>query len=474
MTGIRHFEPLGVTPALIHHALNEALARGGGHCDLYFEHKLTSYIGAEDGQVRRAFTQTDLGLGIRVVDGDATGYSFTEDLAIRPVRETARTAAAIAASSPRPAPATFRALPTPRYYGARTPWEDVETGRKIAIAAAIQDRVQSLDTRLVMCSVQFNDEVRHILIVRSDGVIASDTQPLTSAYVRLVAERNGKREEGFYGLSGRYGIEYYTPEILDHLAREAVARTLRNFDAAKAPAGRMDVVLAPGTSGILLHEAIGHGLEADFNRNRVSVFTGRIGQRVAPSFVSIIDDGTNPDQHGSIHIDDEGNPSRRTVLVENGILTSYMHDELTARHYGVEPTGNGRRDSFRSYPIPRMRNTYMLPGPHTPEEIIGSVRHGIYAEEFTNGEVLIGAGDFSFNMKLGYLIENGKLTRPLKDVNIIGNGPEALRSIRMAGNDLRMSRAASCCSKEGQAVPVQMGLPTVRIEGLTAGGSAHD
>ena len=270
--------------------------------------------------------------------------------------------------------------------------------------------------------------------------------------------------------SGRYGIEHYTPERIDTLARDAVRRTVLLFDAVKPSAGEMEVVLAPGSSGILLHEAIGHGMEADFNRKKISIFADKMGKSVAEKFVNIVDDGTIPGLRGTINVDDEGNATRKTFLVENGVLRSYMHDRISARYYGVEPTGNGRRETFRFSPIPRMRNTFMPPGPHDPEEIIRSVKKGIYTEEFTNGQVSIGAGDFTFYVKTGYLIENGRKTRPIKDVNVIGNGPEVLRRITMVGNDLKFDDGWWTCGKDGQGAPNQMGLPTVKVSAITVGG----
>jgi TldD protein len=293
---------------------------------------------------------------------------------------------------------------------------------------------------------------------------------MTSSYVDCVAEQSGRREDAYFSLSGRYGMEFYTPAVLDRMSGEAVKRTIRQFDAKQPPAGEMEVVLAPGTSGILLHEAIGHGMEADFNRKKISIFADKIGKPVAQKFVSIADDGTNLNLRGTANVDDEGNDTERTMMVENGILRSYLHDQISADYYKLKPTGNGRRQSFRHAPMPRMRNTYMLPGPHKPEEIIRSVKKGLYAEEFTNGQVFIGAGDFTFYVKQGYLIEDGKLARPIKDVNVIGNGPQVLSRITMVGDDLKQGESGSTCGKNGQGMPVQMGLPTVKVSAITVGG----
>jgi TldD protein len=293
---------------------------------------------------------------------------------------------------------------------------------------------------------------------------------MTVIYASCVATQGDRREENTYTVGGRHGLELYTDELLDEVADEAVARTMLLFDAVRPAAGEMPVVLAAGSSGILLHEAIGHGMEADFNRKGTSIYADRLGKPIAPEFVSIVDDGTLQNARGSINVDDEGNESQRTVLVERGVLRSYMHDRISARHYGVEPTGNGRRESFRNMPLPRMRSTYMLPGPHSKEEIIRSVERGIYAVSFTNGQVHIGAGDFTFYIKTGYLIEGGRLTAPIKDVNIIGNGPRVLEQVQMVGDDLEVDRGGWTCGKDGQGVPVSIGLPTVKVASVTVGG----
>jgi TldD protein len=308
------------------------------------------------------------------------------------------------------------------------------------------------------------------MVANSDGKITEDTQPMTIAYLTCVAQDGKRREENYYSYGKRAGFEYYNDDRMDELATVAAKRTVTLFDAEQPAAGEYPVVLAPGLSGILLHEAIGHGMEADFNRKGKSVYANRIGKPIAPDFVTIIDDGTNPNERGSLNIDDEGNESQRTVLVENGILKSYMHDRISAAHYGVKPTGNGRRESFRYPPVPRMRNTYMVNGNHSPEEIIASVKKGIYAETFTNGQVRIGSGDFSFYLKNGYVIENGKLGRPVKDANLIGFGPEVLENVEMAGNDMELNVGAGMCGKDGQRVPVGMGLPTVKCNGISVGG----
>jgi TldD protein len=309
-----------------------------------------------------------------------------------------------------------------------------------------------------------------VLIADSNGRLVEDYQPMTLLYLSCVAEQNGRRESNGYVVSGRNGFELYSPEQLDRVLKEATSRTLILFDSIQPPAGEMPVVLAAGSSGMLLHEAIGHGMEADFNRKGISIYADKIGKPIAKPFVSIVDDGSVDFNRGAINVDDEGNVAGRTLLVDNGVLATFMHDEISARHYHVKPTGNGRRQSYAFPPIPRMRATYMLPGPHKREEIIASVKKGIFCETFTNGQVQIGAGDFTFYVKNGWLIEDGKLTRPIKDANLIGNGPKVLESIDMVGDDLKIDEGGGTCGKDGQRVPVSLGMPTVRVASMTVGG----
>jgi TldD protein len=465
-----YYEMFGVDEPLIRRIMGIALRKGGDYCDLYFQNRVFHYIGLEDNIVNNAYTGIDFGVGIRVLNGDQTGYSFTEEITPKAMEQAAETAASIAKSGRTLPPEQLKLYKTPQYYTIRTSWEDVKPDRKVPFLPDINQKVFTADKRMIKCRVAWLDETSHILIANSDGRIVHDYRPMTGMYVSCTAEQNGRKEEGAAMTAGRYGIEYYSPEKVDTLAREAVRRTVLLFDAVKPEAGEMEVVLAPGSSGILLHEAIGHGMEADFNRKKISTFADKMGKPVAEKFVNIVDDGTIPNLRGSINIDDEGNDTQKTVLVADGVLNSYLHDRISAKHYNVKPTGNGRRESFRFNPIPRMRNTYMPAGPHDPEEIIRSVKKGIYTEEFTNGQVSIGAGDFTFYVKTGYLIEDGKRTRPIKDVNVIGNGPEALRRITMVGNDLKFDEGLWTCGKDSQGAPNQMGLPTVKVSAITVGG----
>jgi len=465
-----YLEHFGVGLETIRQVLAVALEKGGDYADLYFQHSVGNHLVLEDNAVNRAFTNVDYGVGIRVVRGDQTGYSFSEIIEPEAMKSAARTAAAIASGKRRLPPADMTPRSLPDQYPIKTPWEDVPVERKIPFLQEINSRVFALDRRVIKSRISFSDETSFILMATSDGRLAFDFQPMTQLAASCTAEENGRREQNHFDLAGRQGIEFYTPEAVERLANEAVRRTVALFEAVKPAGGEMAVVLAAGSSGILLHEAIGHGMEADFNRKQISIFSDKIGRPVAEKFVSIVDDGTNPHLRGSINVDDEANDSQKTFLVENGVLCSYLHDRISARHYRVRPTGSGRRESFRFMVLPRMRNTYMLPGPHTSEEIVRSVKRGLYAETFANGEVYIGAGDFTFYVKSGALIENGKITRPVKDINIIGNGPKVLSQVVMVGDDLRMAEGGWTCGKNGQGVPVSMGLPTVKVAAITVGG----
>ncbi|KAA3612389.1 MAG: TldD/PmbA family protein [Calditrichaeota bacterium] len=465
-----YYDHFGVSETLMRDVMSAGLSNGGDYCDVYFQHKISNYIGLEDKSVNRAYSRVDFGVGIRVLKGDQTGFSFTEELTPKAMKLAAKTAANIASSNQKIKAAPLKLHDHPEYYAIETPWEKVGIDEKIPYLQNINGKVFEKDPRIIKSNIWFIDESSYMLMANSEGRVVYDYQPMGMIYVTCIAEQEGKREQNSFNLSGRRGIEFFTPANVQRLADEAVSSTVALFDAVKPEAGEMEVVLAAGSSGILLHEAIGHGMEADFNRKDVSVFSDKINKPVAEKFVSIIDDGRNENIRGSINIDDEGNDSQETFLVENGILRSYLHDRISARHYNVKPTGSGRRQSFRHAPMPRMRNTFMSPGPHKKEEVIRSVKKGLYAETFTNGQVFIGAGDFTFYVKSGYLIEDGKLTKPVKDVNIIGNGPQVLKDIVMVADDMKMAEGGWTCGKNGQSVPVSMGLPTVKVSKITVGG----
>jgi TldD protein len=469
--GIRYFARFGVTERLIQETLAAALSRGGEHADVFFQHRLASDLGLEDGAVNRAFATAELGVGVRVVKGDQTGYGYSEDLSLPSLLACARTAATIADGPSRAGPERFHVGPAlPQRYPLERPWDQVAPDEKLPLLAGLNEKAFAGDPRIRKVNVYLRDESGAVLMADADGRIVEDLQPMTLLYLSVLAEENGRREGNGYNVAGRAGFEFYTPERLDRMVREALARTLLLFESGAPPAGEMPVVLAAGSSGILLHEAIGHGMEADFNRKGVSIYADKIGKPVAKPFVNIVDDATGENARGAINVDDEGNAAGRTHLVEGGVLATYLHDAISARHFGVTPTGNGRRESYRHPPLPRMRSTYMLPGPHAKDEIIRSVKRGIYCQNFSNGQVNIGAGDFTFYVKNGWLIEDGKLTRPVKDVNIIGNGPKALEQVDMVGNDLEVDEGGWTCGKDGQSVPVSQGLPTVRVASMTVGG----
>jgi TldD protein len=470
--GLAYFARFGVDEAMIREALAAAVSRGGDYADVYFQHTVRNDLALEDGEVNRAYTSVELGVGIRVVKGDQTGYGYTEELTREALKRCAETAAAIADGPSRAGPTSLHAGgKLPQRYPLKTRWEDVAAQQKLPLLSGINGAMFQADPRIRKVNARLGDETSAILIADSEGRIIEDLQPMAYLGVSCLAEQGGRRESNGYNVSARAGFDFLGKERIDRIVREAVARTTILFEAEPAPAGEMPVVLAAGSSGILLHEAIGHGMEADFNRKGTSIYSDKIGKAIAKPFVNIVDDGTQEAARGAINVDDEGNPAGRTVLVEGGILAGYLHDSISAKHYKVKPTGNGRRESYRFPPMPRMRSTYMLPGPHRREEIIASVKRGIYCQSFANGQVQIGAGDFTFYVKNGYLIEDGKLTRPIKDVNIIGNGPKALTQVDMVSDDLVIDEGGWTCGKDGQSVPVSQGLPTVRVASMTVGGT---
>jgi TldD protein len=460
-----------VDEEIIRKVMTAALQRGGDFCDLYFEHRVSNWVGLQDEAVNRAYCDIDYGVGIRVVNGDQTGYSFTEELSPEAMVNAARTAANIAGQSSKASPTEFSFRRVPNYYPVDKMWADVNIDEKIPFLQELNTKLHDKDKRITKTRVWYGDWTSRVVIANSDGRISYDYRPMAEIQASCSAEQGDQKEEGWYSLAARKGPEHFSKDNLEKVATEAVRRTVTLFDAVKPEAGEMVVVLAAGSSGILLHEAIGHGMEADFNRKNESIYSDAIGTSIAEPMVSIIDDGTWESARGALNVDDEATDTEKTFLVRDGILESYMHDRISAKHYGVTGTGNGRRESFRYDPMPRMRCTYMLPGPNTKDEVIGSVKKGIYCESFTNGEVHIGPGDFTFYVKNGNLIEDGKLTRPIKDINLIGNGPEVLRRVVMVGDDLKMSVGSGMCGKNGQSVPVSMGLPTTKVSAITVGGT---
>jgi TldD protein len=468
--GAGYFSVFGIDRALVGKALEMAGSRGGDFADIFFQHRLLNGIVLEDGKVNRAYAVVDLGAGIRVVKGDQTGYAFTEDLTKEALFKAAATAAVIADGKGPAGPAGFKSVSGGNFYKTTAGWENVEAAGLKPLLYGMNEKAVACDKRIKKVRVSFEYETDRILVADISGRWAEDCRPMGTTVVSCLAEQDGRREENLAHFAARTGPERFSVETLNGLAVRAAERTILLFDAVRPPPGEMPVVLSAGSSGILLHEAIGHGMEADFNRKNISIYADRMEKKIAEPFVSIVDDGTVTDARGSINVDDEGTPGQRTVLVENGILRSYMHDRISASHYKTAPTGNGRRESFRFRPIPRMRCTYMLNGPHKKDEIIASVKKGVYAVNFTNGQVQIGAGDFTFYIKTGYMIEDGKLTAPIKDTNIIGNGPKVLENVVMAADDMELDTGRWTCGKDGQSVPVSLGLPTVKVSSVTVGG----
>jgi TldD protein len=453
--------------------LGIALERGGDYADLYFEYRVGADVILEDEKIKTLGRGITMGVGVRVLRGDATGYAYSEDLSFERMAQAARTAAQIAAGGGAPEAVPVAPVSLPDFYPVISPSIETPPAEKLAFLTRADRAARAADPRIVKCEVSLSEEWKEVLVVTSDGKLVQDRQPLVRFGVRAVAEEGAKRQAGSSGGGGRRGLDYFddprhTPEA--H-GREAARVAVAMLDARDAPAGEMEVVLGPADSGILLHEAIGHGLEADFNRKKTSNYTGRVGERVASPLCTVVDDGTVNGSRGSINTDDEGNPGRENVLIEDGILVDYMHDRISARHFKRGPSGNGRRQSFRHVPMPRMTNTVMRPGPHAPEEILRSVKRGIFAKRFSGGQVNISNGDFVFSLTEGYLIEDGKLTAPLKGVNLIGNGPDVLTRVSMVGNDFELSDGMWTCGKDGQSVPVGVGTPSVKIDRITVGGT---
>ncbi len=452
--------------------LEVALQKGGDFADVYAEFAVGGSLVLDEGIIKTASRGVSLGVGVRVRRGDAAGYAYTEDLSWEALVRAAETAAQIAEGKPAPAIDVTERI-VPQRYLIDSPSITTSGLIKRELLLRADKAARAADPRITRVEASLVESYREVLVATSEGKLVRDTQPMLRFGVRVIAEENGKRQAGSSGGGGRYALEYFdrpgkSPE--DH-AKEAVRVALAMLNAKEAPAGEMDVVLAPGDSGILLHEAVGHGLEADFNRKGVSNYSGQIGKPVASSLCTVVDNADIANSRGAINVDDEGNVPAQSTLIEGGILRGYMHDTHSAKHFKVDPTGNGRRESFRSVPLPRMTNTLLLNGPHDPGEILKSVKRGIFAQRFGGGQVDIASGDFVFSLSEAYLIEDGRITTPLKDVNLIGNGPDALGKVTMLGNDIAISDGIWTCGKDGQSVPVGVGCPTIKISGMTVGGT---
>lgn len=449
--------------------LSEGLSRGGSYADLYFEERRSSSVVLEDSIIKSAGRGITTGAGVRVLKGDQSGYAFSEDLTVESLIRAARTAAAIADanSSIQIAPAFEGSKRNLYPASAESTLEE-----KIKLLRDADNAARAFDPSIEKVSASISDEIQTISCITSEGKVFGDVRPMVILRVSCIAQKSGKRQTGSDSAGGRFGLEYFSERrTAADIAKEAARLAVLNLNAEDAPAGPMEVVLGPAESGVLLHEAVGHGLEADFNRKNLSNYSNRIGERVASEHCTIVDEGLFSNMRGSINVDDEGNEPSSAVLIENGILRGYINDRMSAEILKTAPTGNGRRESYRCLPMPRMTNTYMRPGAHDPGEILSTVKRGIYAKRFGGGQVDITKGDFVFSVLESYLIEDGKITRPLKGVTLIGNGPDVMTKVVMVGNDLTFTEGGWTCGKDGQSVPVGMGIPTCKVSEITVGGS---
>jgi TldD protein len=440
--------------------------------DLYFQYVRSESWSLEEGIVKSGSFNIEQGVGVRAIAGEKTAFAYSDDISARALADAARAARAIAASGGAKRTRVARRQRALRRYEPLDPLGSLAAEAKVALLERLERRCRALDPRVVQVMASLAGWYEVVLVARADGVLAADVRPLVRLSLQVIAESGGRRETGVAGGGGRTDYSHFTDAVLEEYARRAVAQALVNLEAVPAPAGTMTVVLGPGWPGILLHEAVGHGLEGDFNRKGSSAFAGRLGERVAAPGVTVVDDGTLAGRRGSLTVDDEGNPTRRTVLIEDGILRGYMQDSLNARLMKMPLTGNGRRESFAHLVLPRMTNTYMLAGRHDPREIIASVKKGLYAVSFGGGQVDITNGKFVFSASEAYLIEDGKVTQPVKGATLIGNGPDVLTRVTMIGSDLALDPGIGTCGKDGQSVPVGVGQPTLRVDGLTVGGTA--
>jgi TldD protein len=468
------FEKFGITERLLERCLGEALSAGGDYADLYFESIASTSIGVDESLVKSASQGVSAGCGIRVLSGERTGYAYTDDLSADRLLRAARTAALIASGPAKQPVAGFTETKTPSLYPAPAVDLDTDLSAKLDLVMRADRTARAYDPRITQVRASYSDELRRILIAASDGTFASDTQPLARFSIFVLAKDGEKTARGTSGGGGRVEIDLFqTEKTPEHFAEEAARPAILQLGAVAAPAGEMEVVLGPGWPGVLLHEAVGHGLEADFNRRKTSAFSGLIGRQVASPKVTVVDNGTMPGRRGSLNVDDEGSATHETVLIENGILKTYLSDKLSSRLMNMPHTGNGRRESYQQIPMPRMTNTYMLAGEDAPEDILRSVKRGLYAVNFGGGSVDIVSGKFVFSASEAYLIEDGKITAPVRDATLIGNGPEALKYVSMVGNDLQLDEGIGTCGKDGQSVPVGVGMPTVKLDRMTVGGTGQ-
>jgi TldD protein len=469
------YEHLGLSDRLLEQCLSAALSAGGDYADLYFEYITAGSLSLDESLVKSATSGISAGCGVRVLSGERTGYAYTDDLSPERLLRAARTAALIASGPAKEPVQGFRAPASaaPLYPLAGSSASG-EVAAKLLLLERADKTARAFDTRIVQVQASYADEQRRILVAASDGSFAHDTQPMARLNVSVIAKQGDNIARGSAGGGGRVLLDFFLSEKTpEHFALEAARQAILQLGAVPAPAGEMPVVLGHGWPGVLLHEAVGHGLEADFNRKKTSAFSGLVGQMVASPKVTVVDNGTMPNRRGSLHVDDEGSPTQHTVLIENGVLKGYMSDKLSARLMGIADTGNGRRESYQHIPMPRMTNTYMLAGEDDPQDIIRSVQRGLYAVNFGGGQVDITNGKFVFSASEAYLIEDGKITAPVKNATLIGNGPESLKYVSMVGNDLELDEGVGTCGKAGQSVPVGVGMPTIKLDRMTVGGTGH-
>jgi TldD protein len=472
----KHFfyDKLHLSDRLLEQVLAEALSAGGDYADLYFEYVSSTSLMVDESLVKSASQGISVGCGVRVISGERTGYAYTDDLSLNRLLRAARTAELIASGPAKEIVAGFRETKTPQLYPIAGAGVDTDISAKLALVMRADAHARKSDPRITQVRASFSDELRRILVAGSDGTFATDTQPLARMSIFVLAKQGTVTAKGTSGGGGRVELDFFAGEHSpEHYAHEASRQALLQLSAVAAPAGDMEVVLGPGWPGVLLHEAVGHGLEADFNRKKTSAFSGLTGQQVASAKVTVVDNGTLKNRRGSLNVDDEGSPTQETVLIENGILRNFLSDKLSARLTGCADTGNGRRESYQHIPMPRMTNTYMLAGDDAPEDIIRSVKRGLYAVNFGGGQVDITNGKFVFSASEAYLIEDGKITAPVRDATLIGNGPEALKYVSMVGHDLKLDEGIGTCGKDGQSVPVGVGMPTIKLDRMTVGGTGR-
>ncbi len=466
--------PFGLDESHLTRALAEIKAHQVDEADLYFQYTRSEGWSLEEGIVKTGSFSIDQGVGVRAVSGEKTAFAYSDDISEASLLDAARTVRAISVASKSAKVKT----PASKIARSRTLYKDLDpiatldSASKVALLGKVEKLARAKDPRVAQVMAGLASEYDVVMVARADGTLAADVRPLVRLSVTVIAEQKGRREVGSAGGGGRFGLAYFDDECIEKYVNEAVKAALTNLESRPAPAGEMTVVLGPGWPGILLHEAIGHGLEGDFNRKGSSAFSGKIGKRVAAKGVTVLDDGTIADRRGSLNVDDEGNTSQRNVLIEDGILKGYIQDAMNARLMGVAPTGNGRRESYAHIPMPRMTNTYMLGGTAAPEEIVASIKKGLYATNFGGGQVDITSGKFVFSASEAYWVENGKIQYPVKGATLVGSGPECLKRVSMIGNDMKLDSGVGTCGKEGQSVPVGVGQPTLRIDGLTVGGTA--